>query len=525
MKQRPRGFRDRSIRIFSGRVYARTLSSAEGNPLKDAKPVRKRATARANVTKLDNAAETGNLPDKPQRKQAVVIIHGMGEQRPMSTIRGFVDAVWTRDLSLTKPFRGRIPDPDDAQGFINQSWITPDRLAASHELRRITTPYDVNDRRTDFFELYWADLTHGTTRGRLFAWVRELLWRKRADIPDDAMRLYWATWVFVVVVALSAALLGLSVWRDWVGPVTGLVLLAAASAVLWVLDNFVLPYFGDVAAYTRATPATIRSRKEVRERGLALLRTLNDSDRYDRVVVVAHSLGTIIAYDLLQILWAERRPRGLEWPRDRKITDAIRAVEAHAILPGQLPGAMDAAALAALRDAQWKLYRELRSARAATSRWKISDFVTVGSPLTHADFLLAHNIEALRRGTRERLFAISPPLSESATVPKLLYYEKKKIRAVHHAAVFAATRWTNIFDIGNRLSTGDPISGRLAENFGPGIAEFQVEMKHPRWGRLFTHTYYWSGAVEGREIGSSPGNRTHVGLLRRAVDLARAAGD
>jgi len=31
------------------------------------------------------------------KKQAVLLIHGIGEQRPMDTLRGFVETVWTSD--------------------------------------------------------------------------------------------------------------------------------------------------------------------------------------------------------------------------------------------------------------------------------------------------------------------------------------------------------------------------------------------------------------------------------------------
>ncbi|TKB22013.1 MAG: hypothetical protein E5W69_09425, partial [Mesorhizobium sp.] len=118
-----------------------------------------------------------------KRSQAVVVVHGMGEQRPMDTLRGFVQAVWSHDPARA-PFYAHVADPADPMGAkINQSWITPDSRTNSHELRRITTPYDVDGRRTDFYELYWADITQGTTRSRLAAWVTTLLWRKPADIP------------------------------------------------------------------------------------------------------------------------------------------------------------------------------------------------------------------------------------------------------------------------------------------------------------------------------------------------------
>lgn len=448
-----------------------------------------------------------------QPSQAVVVIHGMGEQRPMATIRGFVEAVWTTDPSLT-PRHGSSGDE------LNKSWITPDRHTGSHELRRITTPYDVNGRRTDFFELYWADLVQHTTRARLFAWIRGLLLRQRADIPRDAIRLYWATWVFAIVAGASATLLALSLWRVWIDPLPGVALAIAASLVLWVVDNKVLPYFGDVAAYVQATPATVESRAKVRERGLALLRALSDDERYDRIVVVSHSLGTMIAYDLLHILWAERRPRELEWPRDKAITNAVRAVEPFAVLPDEAPAQLDAERRSSFREEQWALYRELRVPRDSAPTWKVSDFVTLGSPLTHAEFLVTSNKASFRRGIIDRLFGICPPLSDSAASPKLLYYERPRVRAVHHGAVFAATRWTNIYDRGNLLSTGDPISGPMAENFGSGIEETSVTLRW-RWGRTFTHAQYWSLDAAGEEVGGA--GRSHIEVLRAAVDLARRA--
>ncbi|TIU02821.1 MAG: hypothetical protein E5W40_25420, partial [Mesorhizobium sp.] len=48
-------------------------------------------------------------PGKTPRKlsQAVVIVHGMGEQQPMSTLREFVQAVWSHDPARV-PFYARV---------------------------------------------------------------------------------------------------------------------------------------------------------------------------------------------------------------------------------------------------------------------------------------------------------------------------------------------------------------------------------------------------------------------------------
>src|SRR6476659_2896608 len=106
-------------------------------------------------------------------KQAVVVIHGMGEQRPMDTIKAFVKAVWEADEVITA---NKLPHP-------TQVWSKPDVRTGSLELRRITTrestpsasfPHGV---RTDFYELYWADLTAGSTWDQLTGWVHGLLLR------------------------------------------------------------------------------------------------------------------------------------------------------------------------------------------------------------------------------------------------------------------------------------------------------------------------------------------------------------
>jgi hypothetical protein len=35
-----------------------------------------------------------------RKKLAVVIIHGIGEQIPMDTLRGFVETAWVRDTAV-----------------------------------------------------------------------------------------------------------------------------------------------------------------------------------------------------------------------------------------------------------------------------------------------------------------------------------------------------------------------------------------------------------------------------------------
>ena len=66
-----------------------------------------------------------------RKKVAVVIIHGMGEQVPMDTLQGFVEAAWVGDPGV----HWRAPPDERAEDI----WIKPDPVAGSLELRRITT--------------------------------------------------------------------------------------------------------------------------------------------------------------------------------------------------------------------------------------------------------------------------------------------------------------------------------------------------------------------------------------------------
>lgn len=458
----------------------------------------------------------------PKLSQAVVLVHGMGEQRPMDTLRGFAQAVWSHDPGLA-PSRAHIADPDDPSGAkINKSWITPDSRTKSHELRRITTPYDVKGRRTDFYELYWADITQGTTRGRLTAWVTNLLWRKPSDIPQDARKLYIATLLIVIVILVAALVLATSVWQKAVGLTTGLAITALASLVIWAVDQFALPYFGDVAAYVRAEAATVEKRALIRDRGLTLLKTLMEDKRYDRIVLVSHSLGSIIAYDLLQILWAQFRPQKLETVRDKAKLEAVEAIDKLTLGSdgSAWPGHM--ADFAGFRHSQWHLYQQLRAESPGHPLpWKISDFVTLGSPLTHSEFLVTYNLAEFRRRLAERLFSACPPIADKGQAGHTVLYEAgNNQQAVHHGAVFAATRWTNVFDRGNGWATGDPISGPMTENFGPGVENIQVELRSAL-GRIFTHTLYWSLTATGKEVATGTAPRSHLKVLRDAVDLGR----
>jgi hypothetical protein len=472
--------------------------------------------------------------DDPQAQhaamQAVVVIHGMGEQRPMDTIKAFVRAVWETDERIT---RNGLPHQ-------SQVWSKPDLRTGSLELRRITTRESIPSRqfprgvRTDFYELYWADLTAGSTWDQFTGWVRGLLLRPWSRVPRDVRLAWLVLWIASIVVLAILGLSGLSAevgltaLAEWHGLLAPLPLGSDCGSTSW----------RQVVRYTRADPANIAARRDVRQRGLKLLNALHGGPYYKRIVIVSHSLGTILAHDLLSYFWAQREAA-------RKIDaaspefDALCALETAA-------AELDRRKAPATRDNYRAAQRCLRFALArrkpppgavspyapaSDPRWLISDFVTLGSPLTHAEFLLAASRGDLERRKFERELPQCPPMREELD-PKVLALacatqklpvdstcgtnklisfpppSAKDVSELHHAAPFAVVRWTNLCDPASLVYRGDIIGGPMANVFGPAIVDTDLRKLRGPSDR-FTHTKYW-------EIDGEP---KHIEVLRKAVNL------
>ena len=67
---------------------------------------------------------------------------------------------------------------------------------------------------------------------------------------------------------------------------------------------FLQPYLGDAARYFRNSPANVAVRRAIRKDAVDTLDQLHRSRDYDRIIVVAHSLGTAVAYDMLRAYYS-----------------------------------------------------------------------------------------------------------------------------------------------------------------------------------------------------------------------------
>jgi hypothetical protein len=260
---------------------------------------------------------------------------------------------------------------------------------------------------------------------------------------------------------------------------------------------------GDAARYLHVAPANVQRRQEFLSAGLQVLRSLHEQG-YDRIVVVGHSLGAVIGYDILSHAWAAWHTEDTgDGTKNFEITHALEHLAAE--VEDGTPLAMGE-----YRAGQAACLDELRG---NGTSWRVSDFVTLGSPLAHAAVLLASDAQDLRQRFEQRELPTCPPALERSTVAgemvrRFTYRDGERRTLLHQAAVFAPTRWTNLYFPARWIVGGDLVGGPAAPVFGPGVLDVPVRIQ--AFGGLLTHTRYWAPAREGD---------THLAALRRAIDL------
>jgi hypothetical protein len=287
---------------------------------------------------------------------------------------------------------------------------------------------------------------------------------------------------------------------------------------------------GDAARYLTPSPSNIAARSRIRTSGLRLLTALHENKDYDRIVFACHSLGAVIGYDILNFYWSTTNANVHHTLDDEALKDIEQCIHALRQSSG------DPVFLARFRDAQRRYARAVREV--SNDKWKVTDFVTLGAPLTYAyllmvddrDKLLESDKEAIKTGwlaewrehldaktakvaelffarTAQREFPICPPLPEEGdsfayNVPGVAYL------IPHHAAVFAPVRWTNIFSPCHHVFWGDVIGGPVVPIFGPGVKD--VELTGNVGKMMLAHTHYWD---QGRK------DDEHLAALRHALNF------
>jgi hypothetical protein len=422
------------------------------------------------------------------RRQAVVVIHGIGNQQPMDTLRGFVS---------------RLLQPGD------KMYSSPNRLTDNLELRKLS----IGHKNTDFYEFYWANLVKDVPITDIFVWMMKLIYTRR--LPTRLKGVFWGLRISLPLITLGIYMLGSRLallfknydfFKVTIYGFLALWILRSSSSLLFkLIENTFIQFIGDAVRYTVPTPENIETRSSIRMAGIQLLRNLHEDvdendptmKTYDRIVLVGHSLGGIIAYDILSFLWSA----------DNKIFD--KSTDPNLLNQSALETIsnyvqQDNLDVSAYQTLQNNLFKE--QVRLGNT-WRISDFITLGTPLAHGAFLLAKDDTDFRMKIEQREVAISPPQMNDEE--KQFFYEKsyigaetrlddmgveapfpvsRKIKLLHSAAQFGVVRWSNFY------FKADYIGGSMRDWFGKGMVDKEIIPvgKTNQNIPVKPHTAYWS---------------------------------
>lgn len=271
------------------------------------------------------------LTEKPGAiRVGVIVCHGMGQQVPFETL----DCV-------AKALLDEIPQPIDnpAVGLVKCG----EDLLARSEIRGADK--DGNEYAVHIYEAYWAPLTEG----RVGLWdVFKFLFDGGRRGLGASLRGWFDRWLFggmrklriergtwlklilafiAVGILLSALLfffglllidLGYVIHQYWegisfscaffeirhrTGSGVGLLIWLIAALPLWKLRNFLIQFVGDVAVYVSAYKVSkfYEIRHQIQAVGLNVAKCVYSSD-YERIIILGHSLGSVLAYDTLNAM-------------------------------------------------------------------------------------------------------------------------------------------------------------------------------------------------------------------------------
>lgn len=440
------------------------------------------------------------LNRKDTKRNAVIVIHGIGEQLPMTTLRNFVESVLDEKPGSNTPLYYSKPDP----------------FSKSFELRCLATPGNTRPR-TDFFEFYWQNLMPQAQWSKIFDWAWFMMNRSVKTVPSRFYSIWWILWIGVVTFCILTLVSLIYAGFHAQERTETLIKIPFGIAAIWLfLQGLFLSYVGDAVTYLRAHPRNIAVRHEIRSAGVSLLNSLHRSRKYDRIIVVGHSLGSIIGYDILNFAWQQycdkhgypERPQ-----RDSLSKAESLAVYIHKMIDNgeEIPKA--------LRDEWMDLTKKVgRELRINNHSWLVTNFVTLGSPLAHADLLLAKSRRDLKQKIEQREFPVSPPVvDQKGTFAKAIIYKipdgsHQTTFVPHHAAWTACVRWTNLYFPCHWLLKGDFVGGPLSPLFGSGVQDVPVSTKIR--GGWFSHTYYWA-----KDHNNNWAESNSIRNLRLALDL------
>lgn len=412
-------------------------------------------------------------------RQAVVIIHGIGEQRPLKTLRSFVTSLLNYEKYL-----------NNEDEFERNWWIKPDKVNKSYELRKITAKNREDERSiTHFYEYHWAPNMRDTALRHVTSWILEMLRRKPKRLSSKLRMIRAGAWIAIFIfLAFGITSLAVLTFPDLIRnyfPIKRILIpIVVITAVAYLFGRkFIMDSIGDAARYLIPDPDNIAQRQIIRKNGIDLLRALHQKGEYHRIILVGHSLGSVIAYDIITYLWLEVNQNIKVTERVQELLDKMLALAKDLKEDPESDEVQDR-----FEELQSEIWREIQECKMPKkennlSNWLISDLVTIGSPLTHASWLMAESESDFKQRKQERQYPIIPPETDNG---KYTYGKENKL---HHATPFICIKWSNIF------YPGDMIAGELSSKFGFGIRDIEmIPEKNSSFFKtsLSSHSRYWA---------------------------------
>jgi hypothetical protein len=415
---------------------------------------------------------------KQIKRQAVIIIHGIGEQRPIESLRNFVEAI-SNQLKKNKKVQ------EEKTIF----WDKPDPSSGNYETRKIIMNGGRDCPITEFYEFYWAHHMRETKWLHIKNWLFSVVFRRHKNVSKRLQPIWFFMWILLVTL-LSAIVIylimsGINAFSTMIKAFSGGII---GTGIIATISYYLFNFLGDAGRYLDPTPENIAERQAIREEGVKLLKNLHESGKYDRIVVIGHSLGSVIGYDLIRLLWNEYYKSFDNEKFHLLIQGANKQILRDITCSEDAGKQLDRTnkTLKAFQDAQTKSYEYLK---AIGNKWLITDFLTIGSPLAHAGHLFAHKKELFEKLKEQREYPTCPPIIHDSNKTNILPANKinidglphpLSIRLFNHSSPFAVTKWTNIYyDL-------DFIGGPLKDRYGIGIRDIRVKSKN-----LLCHTKYW----------------------------------
>jgi hypothetical protein len=274
---------------------------------------------------------TEEVPEARERV-AYVVIHGMGQQVEYETLGQLGDLMVDEERKL-----GTYSAPSDVQ--VVRAKITNDPNDVPLSRAEFTVKRDQRLIDVHIYEGYWAPLTEGqisfletvsflfaaalngiksSVRGSAF---KRWMFGDFQDVPIKKGTLYSLLTLTILLLAVFSPLgLAYYFWQQiqskgfhWSvisgHPYLSVVLLAALAIYCWLIYYVMVEYVGDVAIYVSSYKVSRfeEVRGKIQDAVFKVVRQLysarDDANParplYNKVVIVGHSLGTVIAYDML----------------------------------------------------------------------------------------------------------------------------------------------------------------------------------------------------------------------------------